>query len=69
MKEEVEVYRLVDGKIYKLAKTFTNPKDAVELAKELREENYVFVTKTSNGFWATYWRARTKDIDCTLKIS
>jgi hypothetical protein len=69
MKEKVAVYRLVDGKIYKLADAFTNPKDAVELAKKLRDENHVFVTKTRDGLWATYWRARTKDIDCTLKIS
>ena len=69
MKEKVDVYRLVGGHIYKLAKSFKNPKDAIELAKELREENHVFVTKTEDGLWATYWRARTKEIDCTMKIS
>ena len=69
MDEQIESYRFVAGHIYKLAESFNNPQKAVELAKQMRDENHVFVTKTSCGSWAVYWRARSNDVDCTIKLT
>ncbi|MHA1637616.1 MAG: hypothetical protein ACTSUB_06325 [Candidatus Thorarchaeota archaeon] len=55
-----EKWRLVGGNVYRLADVFDNGRDAVLLARTLKNDNCVVISKTPDGRWAVYWRARGK---------
>jgi hypothetical protein len=62
-----EKWKLVGGHIYRLAQVFDNMLDAVALAREMRETNHVFLSKTKNDRWAVYWRSKSSNVECELK--
>ena len=55
-----EKWRLVGGKIYRLADVFDSGRDAVLLARTMKNDNCVVISKTHDGRWAVYWRTRIK---------
>jgi len=62
-----EKWKLVGGRVYRLARVFENMLDAVSLAREMKEKNNVFLSKTKSNQWAVYWRPKIPDIECELK--
>jgi hypothetical protein len=60
-------WKLVGGRVYRLAKVFDNLLDAITLAREMKEKNHVFLSKISTHQWAVYWRSKTYEIECELK--
>jgi hypothetical protein len=64
-----EKWRLVGGKIYRLASVFVDPREAIALAKELRTDNRVFIAKVPDKKWAVYWRAKEDEIECNPDIT
>ncbi len=56
----VEKWRLVGGLIYKLADVFESGRDAILLARTLKKDRCVVISKTVEGRWAVYWRARVE---------
>jgi hypothetical protein len=62
-----EKWKLVGGKIYRLADIFDNLVSAVSLARKLKEQNHVFLSRTPNDRWAVYWRTRSSTIECEPK--
>jgi hypothetical protein len=63
----IEKWKLVGGRVYRLAKVFENMLDAVTLAREMKEKNHVFLSKTKNHQWAVYWRSKFSEVECELK--
>ena len=62
-----EKWKLVGGRVYRLANVFDEMLDAVPLAREMKEKNHVFLAKTKNCQWAVYWRSKTSEVECELK--
>ncbi len=62
-----EKWKLVGGKIYRLAKIFEGMVDAVTLAREMKEKHYVFLSKTKENHWAVYWRSKEAAVQCEPK--
>jgi hypothetical protein len=62
-----EKWKLVGGKIYRLAKIFEGMIDAVTLAREMKEKHYVFLSKTKENRWAVYWRSKEATVECEPK--
>jgi hypothetical protein len=62
-----EKWKLVGGHVYRLVTVFDNMLDAVTLARQMKETNHVFLSKTKNQKWAVYWRSKTFDVKCELK--
>jgi hypothetical protein len=62
-----EKWKLVGGRVYRLAEVFDNMYDAALRAKELKEENRVFLSKVDNKRWAVYYRPKAPKIECTPK--
>jgi hypothetical protein len=62
-----EKWKLVGGHVYRLAQVFDNMLDAVVLAREMRETNHVFLSKTKSHRWAVYWRSKSSNVECELK--
>ncbi len=60
----VDKWRVVGGRVYKLAQAFEEMLDAVDLARKLKSEKYVFLHRADNGLWAVYWREKEKEIEC-----
>lgn len=60
-------WKLVGGHVYRLAEVFDNMLDAVTLAREMRDSNHVFLSKTKNHRWAVYWRPKSPNVECELK--
>ena len=58
----LEKWRLVGGHIYRLSEVFTNGKDAILHARLLKEYRSVFVSRTDDGRWAVYWKAKAADL-------
>ncbi len=63
-----EKWRLVGGKVYRLADVFDSGRDAVLLARTMKNDNYVVISKTPDARWAVYWRARIKTPSRVLDI-
>ncbi|MGD9382170.1 MAG: hypothetical protein PVI03_06965 [Candidatus Thorarchaeota archaeon] len=59
----IDKWRVVGGRVYKLAEAFEEMLDAVDLARKLKAHKYVFLHRTENGFWAVYWREK-EEIEC-----
>lgn len=62
-----EKWKLVGGRVYGLAGVFENMLDAVNLAREMKKNNQVFLSKTKNSQWAVYWRSKSSEVTCELK--
>ena len=62
-----EKWKLVGGRVYRLAEVFDNMFDATMKAKELKEKNRVFLSKTGKNQWAVYFRPKDPNIECTPK--
>ena len=62
-----EKWKLVGGRVYKLAEVFDNMFDATLKARELKENNRVFLSKTSTNRWAVYYRPKDPNVECTSK--
>jgi hypothetical protein len=68
MTRPAEKWKLVGGKIYRLAEKFQGSYDAIEYARYLKQTKLVFVTKTDDGQWAVYWREIGNEVDCTPEL-
>jgi phage-related protein len=62
-----EKWKLVGGRVYRLAKVFDSMLDAVKFARGIKETNQVFLSKTKNRKWAVYWRSKTQHVECEFK--
>jgi hypothetical protein len=62
-----EKWKLVGGKIYRLAKIFEGMIDAVALAREMKDKHHVFLSKTKENHWAVYWRSKEPSLECEPK--
>ena len=60
----VDKWRVVGGRVYKLAEAFEEMLDAVDLARKLKPHKYVFLHRSESGLWAVYWRRKEKEIEC-----
>ncbi len=57
-------WKVVGGRVYKLADAFENMLDAVELARKMKSYRYVYLHRADNGLWAVYWREKEQDTEC-----
>ena len=62
----IEKWCLVGGQIYRLSEIFESGRDAVLHARLLKEHRSVFVSRTDDGRWAVYWKAKTEDLPKTI---
>ncbi len=62
-----EKWKLVGGRVYRLADIFDNMYDAAQKAKELKENNRVFLSKLDHSRWAVYFRPKDPNVECTPK--
>ncbi len=60
----VDKWRVVGGRVYKLAQAFEEMLDAVDLARKLKAEKCVFLHRTESGLWAVYWRGKEEEPEC-----
>lgn len=60
----IEKWKVVGGHIYKLEKIFESMLHAVELARRLKADRYVYLHRTDDGLWAVYWREKEPDTQC-----
>ncbi|MFW9849054.1 MAG: hypothetical protein ACFFF4_07935 [Candidatus Thorarchaeota archaeon] len=61
-------WRYIGGHLYRLSDVFDNGRDAVLLARMLKQDRCVVISKTPDGRWAVYWRARV-DIPAKHELS
>jgi len=59
-----EKWKLVGGRVYRLAGVHDNMLDAITLAREMKENSHVFLSKTKNHQWAVYWRSKASEVAC-----
>ena len=64
---KIEKWKLVGGRVYRLAEVFDKIVDAATRARELKENSRVFLSKTSDARWAVYYRPKDPEIECTPK--
>ncbi|MGD2072043.1 MAG: hypothetical protein PVG65_00940 [Candidatus Thorarchaeota archaeon] len=62
----IEKWVLVGGQIYRLSEVFKKGRDAILHARLIKEYRSVFVSRTDNGRWAVYWKAKRKDLTKTI---
>ena len=62
-----EKWKLVGGRVYRLADVFDNIYDATQKARELKEKNRVFLSKIDTNRWAIYYRPKDSAVECTPK--
>jgi hypothetical protein len=60
-------WKLVGGRVYRLADIFDNMYDAAQKAKELKENNRVFLSKIDQSRWAVYFRPKDPNVECGPK--
>jgi len=65
---KIEKWKLVGGRVYRLAQVFDNITDAATRARELKEENRVFLSKTDDAQWLVYYRPKDREVECTPKF-
>jgi len=64
---KIEKWKLVGGRVYRLAEVFDKMVDAATKARELKENNRVFLSKTNDDRWAVYYRPKDPETKCTPK--
>ena len=62
-----EKWKLVGGRVYRLAAIFDKMYDASLRAKELKENNRVFLSKIDQKRWAVYFRPKDPKVECPPK--
>ena len=62
-----EKWKLVGGRVYRLADVFDNMYDATLKARELKENNRVFLSKIDKNQWAVYYRPKDPNVECAHK--
>jgi hypothetical protein len=62
-----EKWKLVGGRVYRLAGIFNNMYDATLKARELKESNRVFLSKIDTNRWAVYYRPKDPIVECAPK--
>jgi hypothetical protein len=62
-----EKWKLVGGRVYRLANVFDNIFDATMKARELKEDNRVFLSKIDTNRWAVYYRPKEPKAECAPK--
>jgi hypothetical protein len=62
-----EKWKLVGGRVYRLADVFDNIFDATQKARELKENNRVFLSKIDTNRWAIYYRPKDITVECAPK--
>jgi hypothetical protein len=65
---KIEKWKLVGGRVYRLAQVFDNITDAANRARELKEENRVFLSKTDDAQWLVYYRPKDSEVECAPKF-
>jgi hypothetical protein len=63
MKEEK--WKLVGGRVYRLAGVFDELADAVAMARKMKEHHHVFLARSASKTWSVYWRARIPNPECS----
>ena len=63
-----EKWRLVGGKVYRLAEVFDSGRDAVLFARTMKHNKFIVISKTLDARWAVYWRARNRITSCDTVI-
>ncbi|NHI83273.1 MAG: hypothetical protein EAX81_03085 [Candidatus Thorarchaeota archaeon] len=63
-----EKWKILGGRVFKLVDIFEDPIEAIELAKEIKQEKQVFLHRTDNGVWAVYWRNKEEIPRCPSKL-
>ncbi|MDF1537336.1 MAG: hypothetical protein P1Q69_00310 [Candidatus Thorarchaeota archaeon] len=53
-------WRYIGGHLYRLSEVFDSGRDTVLLARTLKQDRCVVISKTDSGQWAVYWRARVE---------
>jgi hypothetical protein len=64
---KIEKWKLIGGRVYRLAEVFDAIVDATTRARELKENNRVFLSKTNDNRWAVYYRPKDPETKCTSK--
>jgi len=54
----VKKWHYIGGHLYRLAEIFQSSRDAILLARTLKQNRCVVISKTHDNRWAVYWRAR-----------
>jgi hypothetical protein len=62
-----EKWKLVGGRVYRLAEIFDSMLDAKRRIRELKENNHVFLSKVDKNLWAVYYRPKDPSVECTSK--
>jgi hypothetical protein len=65
---KIEKWKLVGGRVYRLAEVFDNITDAATRARELKEDNRVFLSKTDDAQWLVYYRPKDPEVECAPKF-
>ena len=64
---KIEKWKLVGGRVYRLAEVFDMIVAATTRARELKENNRVFLSKINDDRWAVYYRPKNHETKCTSK--
>ncbi|MFX1481926.1 MAG: hypothetical protein ACFFCP_01925 [Promethearchaeota archaeon] len=64
---KIEKWKLVGGRVYRLVEVFDKMIDAVVRARELKENNRVFLSKINDTHWAIYYRPKDSEVECAPK--
>ncbi|MHA2153649.1 MAG: hypothetical protein ACXAAO_01950 [Candidatus Thorarchaeota archaeon] len=59
---------MVGGRVYRLAEVYDKIADAASKARELKEHNRVFLSKTDDAHWLVYYRPKDLEVDCAPKF-
>ncbi|NHI90398.1 MAG: hypothetical protein EAX87_12815 [Candidatus Thorarchaeota archaeon] len=62
-----EKWKLVGGRVYRLAEIFDSMLDAKRRLRELKENNHVFLSKVDKNLWAVYYRPKNPNVECNSK--
>ena len=62
-----EKWKLIGGRVYRLAGVFDDLADAVQTAKKLKQNHHVFLSRSRAERWSVYWRSRTPNPECSPK--
>ena len=58
-------WRILGGKVFRLAGEYERSADAIHEARALSVKNRVHISRTSEGNWTVYWRPRDESVSCT----
>ena len=59
-------WRLVEGHVFKLSRTFDNCIDALDHARIMNRKHHAVLLKVGDDEWAVYWRPKD-EVQCESK--